>query len=245
MINNIIFNSDIPLGHRLLNTEVINYDLAKDISDVCHTDIEMISIKPHYEGLTEDVTVYQWIDSITINLCDEEFVNYARTVISLCKETNCFKKLFLVNGMYEEFGEVSGVLKRCYRGDYTNTTDVQDLLIKELGDSLWYITCHYFFVNKCTPTSGYLKSNEAIQTISNLATNDISRMSIMLNKALDDYLYNTNGTSIHRNYCEVVAMISQIAMLIGSSLSHIMRYNIYKCEHRNKNNTICGSGNTR
>ncbi|MEQ1494463.1 MAG: nucleoside triphosphate pyrophosphohydrolase family protein [Novosphingobium sp.] len=40
-------------------------------------------------------------------------------------------------GLFEEAGEVSGKLKRLYRGDYTNE-EFKAAALKELGDVLWY-----------------------------------------------------------------------------------------------------------
>lgn len=43
-----------------------------------------------------------------------------------------------VFGLWEEAGEVGGVFKRMFRGDYT-PEEAGAKLFKELGDCLWYI----------------------------------------------------------------------------------------------------------
>lgn len=43
----------------------------------------------------------------------------------------------LAHGLSSEAGEVSGVLKKHYRGDF-DFTEVKDKIKKELGDVLWY-----------------------------------------------------------------------------------------------------------
>ncbi len=64
---------------------------------------------------------------------------------------------FYVDGMTEENGEISGILKRVRRGDYgeiakndidvfglkyviTNYNDIKNDLLKEIGDRHWYTT---------------------------------------------------------------------------------------------------------
>lgn len=44
-----------------------------------------------------------------------------------------------VFGLLEEAGEVGGIFKRMFRGDYTPEIATQ-LLAKELGDILWYLS---------------------------------------------------------------------------------------------------------
>jgi len=56
-------------------------------------------------------------------------------------------------GLTEEAGEVSGIIKRHYRGDYSLTdpanTDLRHKLALELGDTLAYITliCRVFNID--------------------------------------------------------------------------------------------------
>ena len=44
-----------------------------------------------------------------------------------------------VYGLLEEAGEVAGVFKRVFRGDFPST-DLGPKLAKELGDVLWYLS---------------------------------------------------------------------------------------------------------
>lgn len=45
-----------------------------------------------------------------------------------------------VFGLLEESGEVAGIFKRIFRGDYPTAAEAEDKLRKELGDCLWYIS---------------------------------------------------------------------------------------------------------
>lgn len=46
-----------------------------------------------------------------------------------------------VMGLLEESGEVAGLYKREFRGDYANlTSNFRTKLVKELGDVLWYLS---------------------------------------------------------------------------------------------------------
>lgn len=53
----------------------------------------------------------------------------------------------LVHGLVSEAGEVSGVLKKHYRGDY-DFLEARIKMRKEIGDVLWYVSelcTHLFF----------------------------------------------------------------------------------------------------
>ena len=45
-----------------------------------------------------------------------------------------------VLGLLEECGEVAGVFKRRDRGDYETEGEFVNALVKELGDTLWYLS---------------------------------------------------------------------------------------------------------
>ena len=45
---------------------------------------------------------------------------------------------YCVHGLTSEAGEVAGVVKRRYRGDHEGIN--QEALLKELGDTLWYVS---------------------------------------------------------------------------------------------------------
>ena len=42
-------------------------------------------------------------------------------------------------GLTNEAGEVAGVLKKELRGDFPADVDVTEMMVKELGDVLWYL----------------------------------------------------------------------------------------------------------
>ncbi len=47
---------------------------------------------------------------------------------------------YLTLGLVNEGGEVAGKIKKLLRGDYSDTPEFRQELLKELGDVLWYLS---------------------------------------------------------------------------------------------------------
>ena len=68
--------------------------------------------------------------------------DYEKFVLSTQKYPRDVANEYLIMGLVSEAGEVAGVWKRFLRQDISNLkkSDIEEQLLQELGDVLWYVT---------------------------------------------------------------------------------------------------------
>ena len=173
------------------------------------------------------------------------YIEYADFV----KTTDLYKKDASYNctvliGLVSELGEYCDHIKKYLRGDY-DTLD-KHLLVKELGDILWYATSYYNSrmgdrekerpVVTSIPHPSFDDNVEARVLTSELVVCVMEL--IKQSMEMDDEEFSTAWNDIH-------GAISDNAKFLGYTYEDVLRINYEKLSKRLKDGTIKGSGDNR
>jgi len=160
---------------------------------------------------------------------------------------DCYNFTYLKKGLLEEVGECCGLVKRVWRGDYTENELFQYEkfrlhFLKELGDVQWYacVLNRWFHLRGGKPQTFplvYYRNKERYETKFRM-TNDID--------AATDYLMLRAVTFINdTRVIPILSTIHEIARLLDSSGVEVGTLNYKKLQNRVKQNSICGNGGDR
>lgn len=139
-------------------------------------------------------------------------------------------------GIEEEFGELSGKVKRFYRGDYENNKDkfFEDIT-GELGDCLYYVSM----------------AIEKFETAKDFLITDFNVSSF--EDKPNDYLYgcwkmliaNKIKYTVNNECRYLFAALVRFANQLGLSINDVVNYNIQKLQDRKNRGVIKGTGDNR
>lgn len=136
-------------------------------------------------------------------------------------------------GIEEEFGELSGKVKRWFRGDYnTDYNKFKEDLIGEIGDCLYYVTMGYHYF--CKPQ-------------------DIELLDSGIPEVSQGFLYEIWETLMNnkryylgqKHYISLIRCIIAFANQCGFSIDEVINYNIQKLQDRKNRGVIKGDGDNR
>ena len=136
-------------------------------------------------------------------------------------------------GIEEEFGELSGKVKRWYRGDYGNDfSKFKQELIGELGDCLYYLTMGYHYF--CKPVDW------------EIVDSDLPEVSEKFLYEIWETLINNKRYYLnHKSYILLIRALIAFSNQCGLTIDEVIEYNIAKLQDRKKRGVIKGCGDAR
>jgi len=174
------------------------------------------------------------------------FVDYIVGAKTTCKDGS-WSDWYFDLGMREESGELCGVVKRIFRGDYTSdSVELKEKLFKELGDVLWYTAMTVLFIFN----PNYLCDPYHFKfTLTNYINEKRSKYNCVVS---DNIVYNVKAIQDNAKEIKhidtalyILNLIDATAKLMGSSIEEIGQINSTKLADRWKRNAISGTGDNR
>ena len=134
-------------------------------------------------------------------------------------------------GIFEEYGEIVGKIKRYFRGDYQKE-QFREQMKKELGDMLFYLVSYENRIQHLSefrkPKPGRLKEN----------LRDLASLNIQIdNPQSEHHLVIALRSAVDK--------VTDIASNFNFTLDEIIQSNLEKIHRRKANDTIKGSGDER
>ena len=166
-----------------------------------------------------------------------EFRDYQTKAAKTCLP-QCLNLEYLTMGLLSEVGEICGKLKRIRRGDLASTK-AHNLVLCEVGDTLWY-TAMIADVRKIDTPDLPLHNHQMFVT----RTDDLAyHEEIAINIATNAMLFIMAPTFAQLR--PLLRSLEFLANAFGGSMRKAADYNLAKLSLRKKTGKIAGSGDTR
>lgn len=175
-----------------------------------------------------------------------DYIEQAKTTAIYPKKQ---AKDYLILGLISELGEVAGVLKKYIR-DKFSYEELEQKLVKELGDCYWYIGMLCVDVFKVEDEEDI---NDLLDTYSHLTYYDVNDGLITLSKCFrltSQLHYVTNQKHL---YLTEYSLLSTLCSYLNSfsdlssnlNITYVLEQNLLKLQGRKNNNTLTGDGDNR
>lgn len=182
------------------------------------------------------------LEKVTVTSFDD----YQRAAMRTCKESS-MNMYYMVHGLMEEIGEVSGKFSKCKRDHNGILSDeTKRNIAKEIGDVMWMV-------------AGIAKV--AGQKLSDIITVPLGMYNIThtvgdteeeKNLWIIDLVYYAQGFARKAVLCDdeinadaLVSTLSRYANTIGYTLGEVLQMNVDKLADRYNRGVINGSGDNR
>lgn len=219
---------------------------------------ELKNFKPLYNApikYKEDYNYFVFNREFLLNKIDW-FVSYTKDAYSTCGNNSWNNgEIYFDIGLSEEIGELCGVIKRIFRGDYISTDNIfLSNLYKEMGDTLWY-SAMILLKKSCFKDKNpveVLKGDYKKFIVNNFPNWDfvVSDNIIKNIKSIRhigdqiDIIFSTSKSLIE-NVFSILYYLSAICILYKIDISDIGLMNTVKLKERKEKNVIKGNGNDR
>jgi len=205
---------------------------------------DLIKYKPNFTFPKRYNVDYKYFSVKPVDI--SWFVDYIITAKTTCKESS-WSDWYFDLGMREESGELCGVVKRIFRGDYlSDSVEFKEKLFKELGDVLWYTAMTILFIFNSDYEFDIAHSK---YTLVNYINEKRSKYNCVVS---DNIVYNVKAIQDNAKEIKyidtalyILNLIDATAKLMGSSIEEIGLINNIKLKDRCDRNTISGTGDNR